>query len=233
MKVDRRTGREAGPGSRNYQPRSGGRTAVVERKPDAYQPRSGGRTAVVERQPDAPARRRANASHAGASGRREYPTAGSTALRPREDPRVWEGTAERQTPERRAPAPTPAPVPRLKVAPPVPVAIPRMPFIALVLMLVVGGVLGILMVNTKINENAFRLDKLQQQQAALDIQQQQLEKEIALNEAPGNLAARARDAGYEKAGSPQFIRLPDGRVIGNQESGEGEPTGTGQQGPGQ
>ena len=80
-----------------------------------------------------------------------------------------------------------AAAPRLRVAPPPPVSGPRAPFVALVLALVVGGVLGILVVNTKINENAFRLDRLTKQQAALDLQQQQLEREIAEAEAPGNL----------------------------------------------
>lgn len=63
--------------------------------------------------------------------------------------------------------------------PPAPVAVPRAPFVVLVLLVVVGGVLGILLLNTKINENAFVLHELRQQQVALDQREQQLEQEIA------------------------------------------------------
>jgi hypothetical protein len=133
-------------------------------------------------------------------------------------------------------------VPWLRVAPPLPVAVPRAPFIALILVVVVGGVLGILVVNTKINENAFRLSELREQQAALDVQEQQLKQEIARAEAPGNLTAAASKLGLVK-GTPVQIRLPDGRLTGmmtpateppsiasQQDAGTGEPAGgTGEQ----
>jgi hypothetical protein len=80
---------------------------------------------------------------------------------------------------------------------PVPVSVPRAPFVVLVLLLVVGGVLGILLLNTKINENAFVLHELRQEQATLDQRQQQLEEEIALAASPARLAAAARGLGLE------------------------------------
>jgi hypothetical protein len=99
-------------------------------------------------------------------------------------------------------------------APPSPVALPRASFLVLVLGLVVAGVLGILVLNTKINENAFRLDDLRAQQAALDLQEQQLAQELAEKESPGNLAAAAKRLGLVPAGTPAFITLPNGRVVG-------------------
>ncbi|MEE3917914.1 hypothetical protein V2I01_02180 [Micromonospora sp. BRA006-A] len=75
-------------------------------------------------------------------------------------------------------------------------------FVALILVLVVGGVLGILAVNTKINENASKLEKLQQQQAKLDVDEQELRKEIAKQEAPGNLTANARRLGLVESEDP-------------------------------
>ncbi len=97
---------------------------------------------------------------------------------------------------RRNRRPTPAAGgPRLKVAPPPPVTGPRVPFVALILALVVGGVLGILVVNTKIAENAFRIERLKQNGTALDLQQQELQREIAQAKAPGNLTAAARKLG--------------------------------------
>jgi hypothetical protein len=176
-------------------------------------PRPGGRAA-------------ARTGHAGQAARAEraYPTQGNAALAP---------PVTSQVPDRLADRPTER-LPWLKVAPPMPVSVPRAPFILLLLFVVVGGVLGILLVNTKINENAFQLKDLQRQQAALDRQEQDLHKRIADYESPNNLAAAARRLGLVPAGSPAFIRLPDGRVIGvprpaggspSLASGEDRPTG--------
>ncbi|RLK12319.1 cell division protein FtsB [Micromonospora sp. M71_S20] len=182
-------------------------------------PRSGGRTAAERATrigTGAPRADRANRQgETRARGAREFPTQGSAALRP----------AERD-------AAVTARPPRLRVAPPPPVKVPRAPFAALVVVLVVGGVLGILLVNTKINENAFRLEKLQEQQAKLDVEQQQLNKQIADAEAPGNLEARARKLGLVEAGEPAYIRLPDGKVIGVPQPAGGQPSITSQQGAG-
>lgn len=154
----------------------------------------------------------------------EFPTQGSSALRPRVDDARPVGAAQ--------PGIGPAldRRPKLKVAPPPPVARPRAPFVALILLLVVGGVAGILLVQTKVNENAFRLDQLRNQQAALDLEQQRLEKEIAEHEAPGNLAAEARKLGLVESGPPAFIRLPDGRLIGVPQPAQGQPAITSQRG---
>ncbi|BCJ63370.1 hypothetical protein Prubr_03910 [Polymorphospora rubra] len=162
----------------------------------------------------------------GEPGEREFPTQGSAALNPREQ--AWEAVAEPAGAEVDA-----RPAPRLRVAPPRPVAVPRAPFVAMILVLVVGGVLGILVINTKINENAFRLDGLQTEQAALDVREQKLEREIAQHEAPGNLTARARQLGLVESTQPAFIRLPDGQVIGIPKPAGGEPAITSQQGAGQ
>ncbi|MEU2610817.1 hypothetical protein ABZ570_04390, partial [Micromonospora sp. NPDC007271] len=140
---------------------------------------------------------------------------GSAALRPAERTR-----------------PTGAPAPRLRVAPPPPVSVPRAPFVGLILVLVVGGVLGILAVNTKINENAFKLSELQDQQAKLDVDQQQLEKEIAEQKEPGNLTANARKLGLVEPGGLAYIRLPDGKVIGVPHPAQDAPAITSQQGNG-
>lgn len=194
-------------------------TNVNKRDAGQRVPRSGGRT-VGERTRRGETRvpvagRDTRPRQPRASATREFPVQGSTALRPAERVAVAQAQA-----------------PRLRVAPPPPVRVPRAPFVSLILVLVVGGVLGILLVNTKINENAFRLDKLQKQQAKLDIDQQQLEKQIAEAKAPGNLAAQARKLGLVESGPPAFIRLPDGRVIGVPQPAGGAPSITSQSGNG-
>ena len=95
-----------------------------------------------------------------------------------------------------------------------PISLPRTPFLALVAGLVVVGVLGVLVLNTKINENSFRLNDLRATQAALDLQEQQLSQNLAELESPGNLRAAANRLGLVPAGTPAYISLPDGRVVG-------------------
>ncbi|ATO17244.1 hypothetical protein CO540_28280 [Micromonospora sp. WMMA2032] len=186
-----------------------GRGAVGQRAP-----RSGGRTTAqrMTRDTTAATDRREGTR---ARGAREFPTQGSAALRPAERTRT-----------------TGATTPRLRVAPPPPIRVPRAPFVGLILVLVVGGVLGILAINTKINENAFRLEKLQQQQAKLDVDEQQLNKEIAEQKDPGNLTANARKLGLVESEDPAYIRLPDGKTIGVPHPAEGAPSVTSQQGNG-
>lgn len=99
------------------------------------------------------------------------------------------------------------------VAPPFP-ALPRARFLVSVVAVVVVGVLGVLVLNTKINENAFQLDELRNRQTTLDLREQQLAEDLAERESPGNLAAAANRLGLVPAGTPAFISLPDGRVVG-------------------
>lgn len=85
-------------------------------------------------------------------------------------------------------------------------------------MLVVGllsaGLVALLYLNTAIAENSFRMHALQQRTAALNLQEQQLQREIDDLEAPGALSVNARKMGMVPAGNPAFIRLPDGKVLG-------------------
>jgi hypothetical protein len=130
--------------------------------------------------------------------RRELATRGANALAP--DPATRPGTTTEK--------------PRLRVAPPVPVTVPRAPFVALVLTVVVAGVLGILVLNTKINENAFKLAQLQSQRSDLDQQEQQLDQQLADLESPNSLAAAACRLGMVKSGTPAYLKLPNGQTVG-------------------
>jgi len=166
-------------------------------------PRSGGRTAASTTP------RRDAAGFA-----RAFPVDGTAALRPRPTEEV------------------PAPQPRLRVAPPLPVAVPRTPFLIVVLTVVIGGVLGILLLNTKINENAFKLDDLHRKQTSLTQQQQELERELAVKESSGDLEAQARRLGLIPADKPAYLRMPDGRVFGVPQPATGAPSITSQTVPG-
>jgi hypothetical protein len=116
----------------------------------------------------------------------------------------------------------------IALAPPVPVAVPRTPFIVALVLVVVAGVLGILVLNSKINQNAFKLDALRASQTELDLRQQQLEQFIAEKESPGSLAAAAAKLGLSDPGPPAFILLPDGKVIGVPRPATGAPSNASQ-----
>jgi hypothetical protein len=91
----------------------------------------------------------------------------------------------------------------------------------MVVALVMVGVLGVLVLNTKINENSFVLDGLNGQQATLDLQEQQLSRQLEDLESPGNLRAAAKRLGLVDAGTPAFINLPDGTIVGVPQPGGG------------
>ncbi|MGW4943715.1 FtsB family cell division protein [Actinoplanes sp. NPDC004185] len=162
----------------------------------------------------------------GVRGARRNPTAGTNRDSAVQSGAVQGATALKLNAEQQR---DPITTPRLRVAPPAPINAPRAPFIALVVAVVVAGVLGILLINTKTAENSFRIDTLQKQQAKLDTQQQELENEIAANNSPGSLDAAARRLGLVKADNPAYIRLPDGKVFGVPKPGSGEVAVTAQE----
>ncbi len=91
---------------------------------------------------------------------------------------------------------------------------PTAPFVALIVGLLAAGLLGLLLLNTVIAEESFRVHALQQRGAALELRQQQLQRDIDGLESPNSLAARAQAIGMVPAVSPAFIRLSDGQVLG-------------------
>jgi cell division protein FtsB len=144
---------------------------------------------------------------------RELATRGANALAPA--PATRPGTGKGRS--------------RLRVAPPVPVTVPRAPFVAMVLFVVVAGVLGILVLNTKINENAFKLAQLQSQRNDLDQQEQQLDQQLAELDSPNNLAAAACRRHMVAAGTPAYLTLPNGQVVSVPQPATAAQCVTGQQ----
>jgi hypothetical protein len=149
--------------------------------------------------------------------------AGSTALAT--------AVAAAPRPVRRAPVPaTPlsvvAPVPRTRVARQVrPARAPRAPFVVLLLVLMGSGLLCLLLLNTALGENAFRVQKLQAESSALADEEQTLSVRNDRLSAPGALAARAATLGMEPGGLPEYLPpgspLPKGArvVAGGADSG--------------
>ena len=152
----------------------------------------------------------------------EEPVRRSAAARAAADERAAHRAAERAAVAARR---------RLGVAPPSPVAVARAPFVVMLISIVLAGVVGILVLNTMITANQFRLNHLQSQQPALDQQEQQLRQDLAQQESPGSLVAAAKKLGLVPAGTLAYIKLPDGTVVGVPQPATSTSSVTHQTGP--
>lgn len=91
---------------------------------------------------------------------------------------------------------------------------PRAPFLTLVSVLLVGGVVGLLLFNTSMQQASFVASSLEQQAAALSAQEESLRMQLHRLRDPQHVALRAKRLGMVPAESPAFIRLSDGAVLG-------------------
>jgi uncharacterized protein HemX len=90
----------------------------------------------------------------------------------------------------------------------------RVPFVLVVVLALALGVVGLLLVNTSLQQGAFRLAALQTQAADLLARQQGLELAVEAQRDPQRVAARAQRLGMVPNPNPAFLRLSDGRVLG-------------------
>ncbi|WP_280674470.1 cell division protein FtsL [Kitasatospora sp. MAA19] len=91
----------------------------------------------------------------------------------------------------------------------------RTPFAVLVVVLLAAGLLGLLALNTALNEGSFELSRLQKQTTVATDEQQGLQHQIDQSSAPDALARRAAEMGMVPAGGMAFLDVPNGgKVIG-------------------
>lgn len=120
--------------------------------------------------------------------------------------------------------PTPQPTPRpqtstrpktpLRLVPAPAPSLRRGPFIVLILALVILGTLGLLVLNTVIAADSFRMEQLIQRNAELAVTEQGLQRQVNEALSPEALAESARDLGMIPAGQPGFILVaPDGSIV--------------------
>lgn len=118
----------------------------------------------------------------------------------------------------RARSSRPATTPRRLDLVPRPLArTPRTPFVVLVMGMTVAGLVGLLVLNTAMQKNAFELAALQERSTTLATRQAALEAEVGTRSSPENLAAKAGDLGMVPNANPVFLRMSDGKVIGRAE----------------
>ncbi|WP_327676368.1 cell division protein FtsL [Kitasatospora sp. NBC_00458] len=100
----------------------------------------------------------------------------------------------------------------------------RTPFAVLVVVLLAAGLLGLLALNTALNEGSFELSRLQRQTTVLTDEQQGLQHQIDQNSAPDALARRAAELGMVPAGGMAFLDLPNGgAVVGTPKPAQDSP----------
>lgn len=101
----------------------------------------------------------------------------------------------------------------------------RTPFVLLVLGVLTGGLLALLVLNTTLAQNTFRLQQLQQRAATLTQQEQALRQQVAADESPQHLAERARALGMVPSENPAFLDTRNGAILGQPVPGGSAATG--------
>lgn len=86
-----------------------------------------------------------------------------------------------------------------------------MPFVLLVLLLLGGGLICLLVINTTLGATSFRISQLQRTSATLTTQEQTLQQQIAAAQSPAQIAQRAYQLGMRVQTNGNFLDLRTGR----------------------
>ncbi|MEU6167737.1 FtsB family cell division protein [Streptomyces tanashiensis] len=89
----------------------------------------------------------------------------------------------------------------------------RTPFVLLVFVLLGGGLITLLLLNSALNQGSFQLNELKDRTTELTDEEQALQRDVDDYAAPDALERRARELGMVPGGSPAFLG-PDGKVLG-------------------
>jgi hypothetical protein len=90
-------------------------------------------------------------------------------------------------------------------------SLPRMPFVLLVLVLLGGGLICLLVINTTLGATSFRISRLQSTAAALATQEQALQQQIAAEQSPAQIARRAYQLGMRVQANGNILDLSTNR----------------------
>ena len=90
----------------------------------------------------------------------------------------------------------------------------KAPFVVVVLMLVGSGLVGLILMSTVLQAQAFEVATLNQQVEDLETRQQALSRQVHQLQSPSHLASRALLLGMVPNANPVFLRLSDGTVVG-------------------
>ncbi len=104
---------------------------------------------------------------------------------------------------------------RLTVVPRRRTRAPRVPFVTLVSLLLLGGVVGLLLFNTSMQQASFAATALEDQATNLSAREQTLQMELERLRDPQRVAEAAKRQGLVIPSAPAFLDLKTGKVTGN------------------
>ena len=110
---------------------------------------------------------------------------------------------------------------RLTVVPRGRTTAPRTPFVILVAVVLLGGVVLLLMFNTSMQQASFRATALEQRATLLHAKEQQLRMELDNLRDPQRVSEQAAALGMVPLVTPAFLRLSDGSVLGVPQPADG------------
>ncbi|HQR25786.1 MAG TPA: hypothetical protein PLP61_02000 [Nocardioides sp.] len=102
---------------------------------------------------------------------------------------------------------------RLSVVPRTTGPASTMPFVLLVTVLLVGGVVSLLMFNTSMQQASFTATDLEQQAATLSAREQSLQMDLERLRNPQRVAEQAHRMGMVLPAASGFLRLSDGSLL--------------------
>jgi len=111
---------------------------------------------------------------------------------------------------------------RLTVVPRGRTTAPRTPFVILVAVVLLGGVVLLLMFNTSMQQASFRATRLEEKATLLNAKKQQLRMELDTLRDPQRVSEEAAHLGMVPMLTPAFLRLSDGTVLGVAQPATGE-----------
>jgi hypothetical protein len=89
-----------------------------------------------------------------------------------------------------------------------------LPFVAVLLVLGLLGMLALLFLNTELNKGAFTIKQQKASATKLTQEAQQIQQSLAGLDGPGALAAKASELGMVPNGNPAFL-APNGSILGS------------------
>ncbi len=90
----------------------------------------------------------------------------------------------------------------------------RMPFLVVVALIGAGGMAGMVMLQTAVQQQSFEVRHAQAKAAELGYKQAQLQGEVDLKTTPAELMRRASELGMRPNPYPVYIDLRNGQVVG-------------------
>lgn len=103
---------------------------------------------------------------------------------------------------------------RLSVVPRVRTRAPRVPFVTLVSLVLVAGIVGLLLFNTSMQQASFAASSLEDQADTLAAREQTLRMELDELRNPQRVAMEAQQMGMVIPPAPVFLDLATGKTIG-------------------